>query len=178
MKERQSPRARVDCLSRELEDEVVIYDPQRHEGHCLNSTAAAVWKLCDGRNSASQIAEVLSQQLSSRVDQPVVLLAVDKLAEAHLLVEPDRPVAPPSRRVAIRRIGLAAAIALPLITSIVAPTPAHAATCLHGGAACFSSAQCCSGLCLGTCILGKPRQPPAKMRSSRVGEGFPPGRMR
>jgi Coenzyme PQQ synthesis protein D (PqqD) len=74
MKEPHFPRARADYLSRELDDEVVIYDPQRHEGHCLNSTAAAVWRRCDGNNPPSQIAGMLSRQLSARVEQPVVRL--------------------------------------------------------------------------------------------------------
>jgi hypothetical protein len=146
MKERALPRAREDCLWRELDDEVVIYDPERHEGHCLNATAAAVWKLCDGKNSASQIAVIVSRQFSSQVDKPVVQLALERLADAHLLVVPASPARHLSRRVAIRRIGIAA-IALPLVTSVVAPTPAHAASCFPDGHACASSAQCCSGLC-------------------------------
>src|SRR5882762_9744546 len=147
MKERQFPRARVDCLSREFGNEVLVYDLQRDVGHCLNSTAAAAWKLCDGNSSPPQIARTLSRQLSTRVDEAVVLLALDQLAAAHLLVEPEVPVERLSRRVALRRIGIAAAIALPLVTSIVAPTPAHAASCFPDGHACTSAAQCCSGLC-------------------------------
>ena len=148
MKERQFPRARVDCLSQEFYGEVLIYDPQRHVGHCLNSTAAAVLKLCNGSNSSSQIARTLSQQLSAPVDETVVLLALDHLADARLLVEAAIPAAvSPSRRVAIRRIGIAAAIVLPLVTSIAAPTPAHAASCLANGQPCGSNVQCCSGKC-------------------------------
>jgi hypothetical protein len=147
MKERQFPRARVDWPSREFDAEVVIYDPQRHLGHCLNSTAAAVWKLCDGNNSPLQIARTHSQQFSTQVDETVVLLALEQLADAHLLVETVAPVESPSRRVAIQKIGIAAAIALPLITSIVAPTPARAASCLHNGQPCTSNADCCSGNC-------------------------------
>ncbi len=150
MKEGQFPRARVDCLSREFDTEVLIYDPQRHIGHCLNSTAAAIWKLSDGNNSPSQIARTLSRQLSARVDETVVLLALDQLADARLLVETIAPVESSSRRVAIRRIGIAAAIALPLITSIVAPTPARAASCLHNGQPCANNGQCCSGVCNGS----------------------------
>jgi hypothetical protein len=147
MTERKFPRARADCLSREFDEEVLIYDPQRHEGHCLNSTAAAVWKLCDGDNSPLQIAGVLSRQLSAPVEEPVVRQALEQLRHAHLLVEPEVQVEPPSRRIAIRRIGMVVAIALPLITSIVAPTPAHAATCLHNGHPCAVDSQCCSGDC-------------------------------
>ena len=147
MKERQFPRARVDCLSREFGDEVLVYDLQRDVGHCLNSTAAAAWKLCDGNNSPSQIARVLSRQLSAQINESVVLQALDQLADARLLVEPEAPVERPSRRVAIRRIGTAAAIALPWITSIVAPTAARAASCLHNGQPCTDNVQCCSLVC-------------------------------
>jgi hypothetical protein len=147
MKERQFPRARVDCLSREFDSDLLIYDPQRNVGHCLNSTAAAAWKLCDGSNSPSQIARTLSRQLSAPMDKSVVLLALDQLADAHLVVEPVVLAKRLSRRVAVRRIGIAAAIALPLITSIVAPTSANAASCFPNGHPCVSAAQCCSGLC-------------------------------
>jgi len=147
MKQRQFPRARVECLSREFGDELLIYDLQSDAGHCLNSTAAAAWKLCDGNNSPSQIARTLSRQFSAQVDESVVLMALDQLADAHLLMEPVVPAKRLSRRVAIRRIGIAAAIALPLVTSIVAPTPAQAATCVPLGQPCANNAQCCSHLC-------------------------------
>jgi hypothetical protein len=163
LKERPFPKARVDCLSRRLDNEVVIYDPQSHRGHCLNSTSAAVWKLCDGNTSPLQIAEALSRQVSARVDQRVVQLALRQLADVNLLVEPEDLAKATSRRMTIRRFGVAAAIAVPLITSIIAPTPAQAATCLHSGAPCSTGGQCCSGLCLvGRCLLGAARKPRAK----------------
>ena len=68
MKEGEYPRARVDCLSREFGDELLVYDRQRNVGHCL-------------------------------------------------------------------------------VTSLVAPTPARAASCLANGKPCVSPAQCCSGKC-------------------------------
>ena len=148
MKERQFPRARVDCLSQEFGDEVLVYDLQRDVGHCLNSTAAAAWKRCDGNSSPSQIARALSRQLCRPVDESVVLLALDQLADANLLVEPEVPVGRPSRRVAIRRIGAAVAIVLPLVTSIVAPTAAQTVSCFPGLHLCATNAQCCSHLCV------------------------------
>jgi hypothetical protein len=148
MKEQKFPQARMDCLSRQFEDELLIYDPVRQEGHCLNSTAAAVWKLCDGRNSPSQIAQELSRQLSVRVELQVVDLALERLGDAQLLAETSGSVKPSSRRTAIRSIGIAAAIALPLVTSIVAPMPAHAASCAHNNQPCTSNGQCCSGVCV------------------------------
>jgi len=90
MKDRQFSGSRG-CLSREFDSELLVYDPQRNVGHCLNSTAAAAWKLCDGNNSPSQIARTLSRRLSAHVDERVVLLALDQLANDHLLVEPEAP---------------------------------------------------------------------------------------
>jgi len=147
MKEGEYPRARVDCISREFGDEVLVYDQQRNVGHCLNPTAAAAWKLCDGEKSTSEVAKILTQQLSAPVDESVVLLALEELSKARLLVEPEKRVRQTSRRDVIRTLGIAGAIALPLVTSLVAPTPARAASCLANGKPCVSNAQCCSGKC-------------------------------
>jgi hypothetical protein len=147
MNQQEYARARADCLSRKFDAEVLIYDPQRDVGHCLNSTAAAVWRLCDGKSSPRQIAAELSRQFSAPVEERVVQLALGQLADANLLVERKVTVGSLSRRVAIRRMGIAAAIALPLITSIVAPTPAHAASCLPNGQPCANFLQCCSLIC-------------------------------
>jgi hypothetical protein len=54
-----------------------------------------------------------------------------------------------SRREAVKRIGLGAAIALPVIVSITSPTAAHAGSCLPSGASCGAPIQCCSGICNG-----------------------------
>ena len=157
MKARQFPQARQDCFSREFGSELLVYDPQRDVAHCLNLTSAAAWALCDGNNSPSQIASTLSRQLSVRVDEQVVLLALAQLKETHLLLEPEVFIQRPSRRVALRKIGTVAAVALPLITSIVAPTPAQAVTCLHNNVPCANNAMCCSGICVpvvGRCLGG------------------------
>jgi hypothetical protein len=41
---------------RDLADEVVVYDKERHEAHCLNGTAATVFRNADGRRSVSDLA--------------------------------------------------------------------------------------------------------------------------
>jgi hypothetical protein len=147
MKEGEYPRARVDCLSREFGDELLVYDQERNVGHCLNPTAAATWKLCDGKNGTSELAKILTRQFSAPVDEPVVLLALEELSKARLLVEVEKPVRRTSRRDALRTLGIAGAIALPLVTSLVAPTPARAASCLANGKLCGNNLQCCSGKC-------------------------------
>jgi hypothetical protein len=103
MKARQNPKARMDCLTREFGDEVLVYDRERNVGHCLNPTAAAAWKLCDGKTSPSELATILTRQFSAPVDEPIVLLALDELSKAQLLVETERPVRRTSRREASAR---------------------------------------------------------------------------
>ena len=147
MKEQRNPKARMDCLTREFGDELLVYDRERNVGHCLNPTAAAAWKLCDGKTSPSRLATMLTRQFSAPVDEPVVLLALEELSKARLLIEAERPIRRTSRREAIRAIGIVGAIALPIVTSLVAPTPARAASCLANGKPCVSPVQCCSGKC-------------------------------
>jgi hypothetical protein len=139
----------------ELPDEVLVYDLDRDRAHCLNTTAAFVWQRCDGKNTTARIARTLGRQFNCVVDEKIVWLALDQLGHHHLL---DRqPAMPPAlmgmnRREMVRALGLAAVVAIPVVTSIVAPTPAQASTCLSSGAVCSTSAQCCSNLCsAGTC---------------------------
>jgi hypothetical protein len=57
-----------------------------------------------------------------------------------------------SRREVVRALALTAAVAVPVVASIVAPTPAQAASCFPNGSGCETSAECCSGFCnLGVC---------------------------
>ena len=132
----------------ELPDEVLVYDLDRDRAHCLNQTAAFVWQHCNGRNSTAQIARTLGQQFDCKADENIVWLALDQLGRSHLLDEPRVPagLTGMNRRAMVRALGLAAVVAVPVVTSIVAPTPAQAATCKGQGAACSTAAECCPGL--------------------------------
>ena len=149
------PRARAEgVVVQALPDEVLVYDLERHKAHCLNHTAALIWKHCDGQTSIAEMLHILEQEMQAPVPEAVVWLALQQLGRAHLLAE--RCHAPAgedrmSRREVMRRLGRGAAVALPLVTSIVAPTAVEAATCLPGGAICTTSAECCSGICVGVC---------------------------
>jgi hypothetical protein len=152
------PHARqVGLIVRELEDETLIFDIDANKAHCLNQTAAMVWKHCDGVSPVSQVCESLSREFKTRIEEKVVWYALQQLHKGNLLeqkIEMPAPfmIAGMSRRQMVRTLGLAAIVAVPLVTSIVAPTPAQAATCKASGASCGTSAQCCSGLCsAGTC---------------------------
>ena len=144
------PKARAhDLLVRELASgEAVIYDKKTNEAHNLNRVASAVWRRCDGGASTAGIAASVSEELDIPCDEAVVHLAVKELQEVDLVEETGSSYAV-SRRDLVRRVGpgLAAAALLPAVLSVVAPTPAAAATCVQSGGACSSGAQCCSGFC-------------------------------
>jgi Coenzyme PQQ synthesis protein D (PqqD) len=149
------PRARAEgIVVQALPDEVLVYDLERHRAHCLNHTAALIWKHCDGQTPVAEMARLLGQEMHTAVPEAVVWLALQQLGRAHLLEERLHRTgggASISRREVMRRLGWGAAVALPLVTSIVAPTAVEAATCLPGGAICTAGAQCCSGVCVGVC---------------------------
>lgn len=148
------PRARKQKIIRkQLAEELLVYDLQRDTAHSLNQSAAAIWNLCDGRTTPEQIGRKLEEQTGQPVSDDFVWLALDQLDRDHLLAEHlERPqgIRRISRREAVRRIALGAAIALPIVVSITAPTPAQAATCRAPGQPCSTSAQCCSGFCKST----------------------------
>jgi hypothetical protein len=136
----------------ELEDEVLVYDLDRHKAHCLNHTAALVWKQCDGRTTPRVIAQRLQNELDQTFSEELVWLALRQLDKIHLL---EKSVAVPaqlagmSRREMVRAMGIAAAVAVPLITSIMSPRAVQALSCFAGGQPCATDAQCCSKNCLG-----------------------------
>lgn len=131
----------------ELPDEVLVYDLDRHKAHCLNRTAAMVWRQCDGKTSPPEIARRLQQELDQPFNEDLVWLALRQLDKIQLL---EKPIVLPtqfagmSRREMVRALGIAAAV--PLVTSILAPTAAEAATCLPKGAMCSATIACCSAL--------------------------------
>lgn len=152
------PLARKDGLViQELPGEVLVYDLERDRAHCLNETAAFVWQRCDGRRTVHEIAGLLEKKVSAKVDEKVVWLALDQLSRNELLAR--RAVPPPAlaginRRQMVRALGLAAIVAVPVVTSIVAPSLAQVVSCGHTGATCTGTGQgdCCFGcVCTGTC---------------------------
>jgi hypothetical protein len=168
----QLPSARKEGLLVEtLPDEVLVYDLDRKKAHCLNQTAAMIWNECDGNKTATQIAARLSDESGKGVPEEVVWLGLARLEKTHLLKE---RITPPtatrlSRREVIRRIGVAAAVGLPLVTSILAPRASEAQSCVPQGGSCMSpNAQCCPPLIcnLGsmTCQANAPNPGPTPVR--------------
>jgi hypothetical protein len=108
------PRRRTDNLViRELDDETLVYDTESDEAHCLNQTAALVWKHCDGKTNAREAVQSLQSALGVPVGTDIVWLAVKQLERFHL-VEGSQKSPSVSRRALVLKYA-PAALALPVI---------------------------------------------------------------
>ncbi|MCP9494547.1 MAG: hypothetical protein MSG64_08840 [Pyrinomonadaceae bacterium MAG19_C2-C3] len=164
------PPARTrELIIQHFDDEMLIYDRQHLTALCLNPIAALVFQHIDGTRTAANIADQVRDETNTPLTEDVVMLAVNEFNRFHLLQAiDDKPSRQPAtkarrtteftstltRRQVVARLGIgAAAVTLPVVASIIAPTAAQAATCRTSGIACSASAQCCSGLCtmMGTC---------------------------
>lgn len=154
----QNPVARKDGLViQEMPDEVLVYDLNSNKAHCLNQTAAFVWRNCDGKNEVADIATEFAKHSGDQVNEDLVLLAIDQLSERELLEESFKTnFNGLSRRDVIKRVGLGLVVALPLVASIAAPTSVlAAASCAcptgpgecAGLVACPSTTTCTGGTC-------------------------------
>lgn len=144
------PHARGERLVvRELLEETLVYDLERHKAHCLSRALAAIWRQCDGKSTADRIAARVGRELDSPIDEETVWVAVHRLARARLLRAP-LPI-PPGARLASRREWLrkAATIGGLSVLSVTAPSAVQAITCIPNAecAARRQSAGCTGRHC-------------------------------
>jgi len=141
---------RKDAIVRQLSDEFIVYDKETNHAHCLNQIAADVWRLCDGKKTVAEITRSM-EKAKPPVEEGLVWMTLRKLSKAGLLLEPI-PLPPPSidlsRREVMRRVGMTAMVTLPLVTSMLVPTAAEAASCATIGQLC-NTKPCCAPL---TCV--------------------------
>jgi hypothetical protein len=119
----QNPVARQEGLViQEMPNEVLVYDTNTNKAHCLNQTAAFIWKSCDGKNSVTDISKLVGNEFGDPVNEDFVWLAIDQLNKDNLLQgEVNSKFEGVSRREVIRKIGLASVIALPVVASLAVP---------------------------------------------------------
>ena len=113
----------------EVDDELVVFDPQTNQAHALNATSALIFGLCDGSTTAAEMAPRL-EELGLPPDPEIVALALSELSDAGLVTVTGEEAAPGvTRRGLARRLGLSAA-ALALIPAIesIDVQPAMAST--------------------------------------------------
>lgn len=145
------PRARTsELITRQVGAEMLVYDRDSRKAHCLNPTAALVWAYCDGQTTVAEMARLLSAEMKTPVVDEFVWFALTQLRNSHLLQKPwPEPAKTPriSRRSLVKHLGIAAAVTVPLVTTIIAPTAVAAATCFPVSAACTANSDCCSNNC-------------------------------
>jgi hypothetical protein len=135
MKTAWRPLARTeDVVVEYLGTDLVVYDQRSNLASVLNRTAALVWENADGERTVADLAAVVEAELGDVADEDLVLVSLDRLYERGLIdsgyegraAEDSRH----SRRRFIRRAGVvgAAALALPVIQSIVLPMPSAASS--------------------------------------------------
>jgi hypothetical protein len=160
------PRARsAELVVTELDGEQLVYDLRDQKMHHLNRTSKLVWQYCDGTTTVGQVLDILSAE-DGRTRGEVLWLALGQLQDARLLSEATDHVAARSsysRRTLLKKGLITGAVALPVISSLVAPTAAAAVsvgckvnnvTCVCTGKTCTTNAECCSGTCqTGNCCI-------------------------
>ncbi len=131
------PKSRQnDLVVQQSKAEILIYDLNNNKAFCLNEVAAMIWLECDGNKDVTQISLAVSKKTKHNASSGFVRLALGQLANENLLSDNEfwrEETAEYSRRNAIKKIGLGTLLALPLITTIVAPKAIQAAstgTCL------------------------------------------------
>jgi hypothetical protein len=143
---RKLPAARDEGLLIEhVANDVVVYDVESKEAHCLSSLPAVVFTHCDGQTSLSSLATIASEELGETVTETTVedviaqLQARDLLASARVS-ESDAY----TRRTMLRKSAIVGGVVAgaPLISSVFAPPAlaANSATC--GRLLCC---PCCTG---------------------------------
>lgn len=122
------PMARIaGLIVTELDDELVIYDTRVDHLHRLNVVSAAVWRACDGRRTVPEISVAASKTIGATIDDDAMAIALDKLSEANLLVEPVSV-----RRTSRRWLFKKAAIVAPAVVSVTAPYASASASGCSG----------------------------------------------
>lgn len=136
----QFPSARkTGLVVQDMPDEVLVYDLDSNKAHCLNGSAAFIWKSCDGKTSVSDIAQSFKAHSGDAVSEDFVWLAIDQLNSNSLLEkEITSKFSGQSRRDVIKKIGLASVIAIPIVASLVTPSSVYAAT----SCACVGNGDC------------------------------------
>ena len=125
------PRARIaDLIVKELENELLIYDMLTNDAICLNKMSMLIWRYCDGKTKSKDLIEKYN------LTEDLINLALDDFQNHKLLkdkIETGVPKKMGERRRFLVRAGAVAAVAIPIVRTIVAPQAISAqSACISG----------------------------------------------
>jgi hypothetical protein len=134
----------ADFLTQELDNELLLYNLKTNQTFCLNETAALVWQKADGKSSVTDITAELSNNFACKISDEFVWITLVNLAKKGLMKNvPVDPTPLSDRREMIKRIGLGTMVALPLISTLIAPAAIRASsTCAAPGFDLFLGQKC------------------------------------
>lgn len=127
------PKSRsTDIVVQEAGKELLIYDLKINKVYSLNETSKIIYQSCDGQTSFNEL------KAKHNLTDDLILLAINDLRRENLLE--DMPGFSSnfnglSRRETIKKVGLTTMIALPVITSLIAPKAVYARSCSGPGQA-------------------------------------------
>lgn len=153
---KQLPIARKqNLIEQESDENILIYDLVINKAFSLNKTSAIVYKSCDGIMTFEELKK------RTGLSEEIIFLTLDILQKNDLLESSENfleSFGDLSRRQIIRKVGLASMIALPLVSSLIAPSSAQARSggCVQpGGQVSFSRSGIFGpSLFLNTCLNG------------------------
>jgi hypothetical protein len=124
------PKTRQDnVIAEDVQGECVIYDSSNKKAHHLNSTLSWVWKHSDGTRTIDDLAAAMQRDMGYDDAPKIIASGLKQLADANLLEAESidlNAIAPVDSTVSRRSVMAGAAIVAPMISSILAPTPAAA----------------------------------------------------
>lgn len=140
----------------EIEKKLLVYDLRTNQAYCLNETSAMIFQLCDGTKSVAEISHTMSKNLKTPVLEDRIWLALDSFKKEKLLEENQRfsiDFYGLTRRQVIKKIGLASMIALPIVSSVVAPSAVLALSCVTSGNPAPGALLACTSIRSSSCNL-------------------------
>lgn len=125
------PTRNENIVVQEAGVETLIYDLTTNKAYCLNETTAKVFHACGNNRTFADL------RREHNFTDDLIYLTLDELAANNLIADyQSNYFSGLSRREVIRKVGLATMVALPVISSLVAPQAAHAASaCVNAGGA-------------------------------------------
>lgn len=125
----------------------IVYDRDNNSVHTLSSSVSDVWLRCDGTRSAAMIAAETGLPIET------VQMALQQLMAVSLITGHDKVSSPSgSRRRLLKRAGMGATVAIPVIVSVTAPAAADVSSrcaavadfyCFDYYCACEMKVDCC-----------------------------------
>jgi hypothetical protein len=130
------PKAKTtEIVEYELDEELMLYDLATNKAYTLNKTLKIVYKSCNGKETFDDL------KRHHKFTDDLIYFSLDKLKTSGLLEEYVHDhFGNLSRREIIKKVGLSSMIALPVISSLIAPTSASAASG-RGTAGYFQACQ-------------------------------------